>query len=685
MIGHTVPRLRFNGLKRQFLLLIFTVYVATGAVALALFGWVLHNVTRQLAEEFATQYVLRQKDRILGPVQRELALARKLADSPLLKRWARDEHNPELKAIALAELDSYRRHFVDHNFFFVINRSGHYYHNNAADEHRGKELIQTLDATQASDQWYFATLAKVTDFDLNVDYNVSLDINNVWINVIIRDGAEKLGIGGAGLELDRFIKAVLQQDRKGVQTMLLDQNGTIKAYHDRAYIDFNAVAKSDAERNTLYRFLASPKEQTALREQMERLRTGQIPVAALPLTVDGQPYLATVAYLNDIRWFAVALVDTADVYSVWRFAPFAVLLAFSLLALAAAVVMLLNRLVLNPLARLHHSAQAITAGDYGQLATIETHNEIGDLTRAFNVMALTVQQHTEHLEQRVEERTKELHQAHQKLTDAHRQVLDSIQYAQLIQQAMLPAPEVLKQALGHYFLIWKPRDLVGGDFYYCRIHEQGWLLAVVDCTGHGVPGAFMTMAANAVLNHVTSALCADDPARILREANRLLREILNQERLNEAFDNGMDAGICYRFWAEQRLCFAGARFDLLYQDAEGAPIMVRGDNHSLGYQRSDPGRVFENHWIDLPPGRTFYLTSDGLPDQAGGPKGYGFGRQRFQEVLQKCACGDPSLLAMQRASLEQELADWQGDQPQRDDITVIGFQPEGGVKRSDGS
>jgi serine phosphatase RsbU (regulator of sigma subunit) len=100
-------------------------------------------------------------------------------------------------------------------------------------------------------------------------------------------------------------------------------------------------------------------------------------------------------------------------------------------------------------------------------------------------------------------------------------------------------------------------------------------------------------------------------------------------------------------------------------------MMITGDSHSLGYRNSDPDWIFRNHWIEAPPGRTFYLTSDGLLDQAGGPKGYGFGRRRFQTVLQQCG---KEALAIQRETLEQALADWQGDRPQRDDITVLGFR-----------
>lgn len=672
MTGQSASRLRFFGLKRQFLLLITAIYLVTGTIALALFGWALHGVTQQLGEEFAVQYALRQKDRLSGPIQRELALARKLADSPLLKHWARNENNPELKANALAELDSYRRHFADKSYFIVPDASKHYYFNDATDAYRGRAQSHTLDPDQPSDSWYFALMAQTKDDNLNVNYDTSLGIYKLWFNVVIRDGAEKLGVGGTGLELDRFIQIVLSDDRQGVQTMLLDHAGAIKAYHNRAYIDFNTVAKSQEERSTLYRLLASLTEQTLLHERLEQLRTGQLPVAVLPLTVEGQTYLAAAAYLDEIRWFVVALVDTGDIYSTWRFAPFAALLALSMLVLALAVTLLLNRLVLNPLAQLHRSTQAVAAGNYQQLTTVDTPNEIGDLASAFNAMTSTVRQYTGQLEQRVEERTQELYQTNQDLAETHRQVLDSIEYAQLIQQAMLPSSEILKQALGAYFLIWQPRDRVGGDFYYCRMDKQGWLLAVIDCTGHGVPGAFMTMAVNSMLNHITSAICTDDPALILREVNRLLRANLNRNDRGEAFDNGLDAGIAYRAWSEQRLCFAGAQLDLFFQSGEQELTVIRGDNHSLGYRRSNPDWIFKNHWIALQPGQTFYLASDGLSDQTGGPKGYGFGQRRFQETLQQCR-GQP--LAIQRQIVERALTDWQGRHEQRDDMTLIGFQP----------
>ena len=152
-----------SGLKRQFLLLIVAIYLVTGAAALGVFMLVMGNITRQLGEDFATQYALRQRDRLLAPIQRELALALKLTDSPLLKRWAQDEDNPDLRAAALAELDSYRRHFADHSYFMALDASKNYYFNDAANAYQGREHRHTLDPDSPTDSWYFATMAQAAD------------------------------------------------------------------------------------------------------------------------------------------------------------------------------------------------------------------------------------------------------------------------------------------------------------------------------------------------------------------------------------------------------------------------------------------------------------------------------------------------------------------------------------------
>lgn len=359
--------------------------------------------------------------------------------------------------------------------------------------------------------------------------------------------------------------------------------------------------------------------------------------------------------------------------------PMAGLVFFSLVTVIGLISILLNRLVLAPLARLTRSAGVIATGDYKVRLRDDRADEIGQLTKAFNHMAETVHDYTETLEQRVSLRTEELRQSNEQLNVVNRQVMDSIQYASLLQSAILPDERLMTRRLGEVFTLWRPRDVVGGDFHL--FHELGdnHLVGVVDCSGHGVPGAFMTMMVNAVLDHVIATRAQDeggldDPALLLGGLNRMVRATLGRGRESPRFDNGLDIGLCLVRPASGDLLFAGGRIGLFIADADGSVQEIKGDPHSLGYRRSRTDYVFTSHRVELAPGRTFYLTTDGFLDQAGGPRGFGFGNQRFQAMLRDHRTQP---LAARKEAFVRALAAWQAGYPQRDDITFLGFAPSG--------
>ena len=367
-------------------------------------------------------------------------------------------------------------------------------------------------------------------------------------------------------------------------------------------------------------------------------------------------------------------LEEAESATMTALAPMAGLVFFSLLAVIGMISILLNRLVLAPLARLTRSAGAIAAGDYRVRLRNRRADEIGQLTVAFNHMAETVHDYTERLEQRVAERTEELRQSNEQLAVVNRQVMDSIQYASLLQSAILPDEREMARRLDGVCVLWRPRDVVGGDFHIFRELEDGrFLIGVADCSGHGVPGAFMTMTVSAILDHVLSDMPDSDPAAILGRLNRMVRAALARGRDNPRFDNGLDIGLCLVRPDRGDLLFAGGRIGLHIVDAQdGAASVneVKGDAQSLGYRRSDIGNRFTTHRVELAPGRSFYLTTDGFLDQAGGARGFGFGNRRFNAMLLE---HDGIPMADRKAAFAQALADHQGDRAQRDDITLIGF------------
>ncbi|SMF49895.1 Serine phosphatase RsbU, regulator of sigma subunit [Azospirillum oryzae] len=365
-------------------------------------------------------------------------------------------------------------------------------------------------------------------------------------------------------------------------------------------------------------------------------------------------------------------LEEAESATLTALAPMAGLVFFSLLAVIGMISVLLNRLVLAPLARLTRSAGAIAAGDYRVRLRNSRSDEIGQLTVAFNHMAETVHDYTERLEQRVAERTEELRQSNEQLAVVNRQVMDSIQYASLLQSAILPDEREMARRLEGLCVLWRPRDVVGGDFHIFRELEDGrFLIGVADCSGHGVPGAFMTMTVSAILDHVLSETPDSDPAAILGGLNRMVRAALARGRDNPRFDNGLDIGLCLVRPDQGDLLFAGGRIGLHIVDPGADEVgEVKGDAQSLGYRRSDIGHRFTTHRVELAPGRSFYLTTDGFLDQAGGARGFGFGNRRFSTMLLEHATIP---MAERRAAFAQALAEHQGERAQRDDITLVGF------------
>lgn len=253
----------------------------------------------------------------------------------------------------------------------------------------------------------------------------------------------------------------------------------------------------------------------------------------------------------------------------------------------------------------------------------------------------------------------------------HQKMVEALNYAQMIQNNALPKKHQLDVRIPDHFMLWQPRDVVSGDFFF--FHDEGhqFLLGLADCTGHGVPGGFMTMTANVVLSQLVSEMGPENPASLLMIGNRLLRAQLHQGITEKGgIDNGLDLGLVHCNIKSRKLTFAGARIGLIHAGRHGT-VELRGQRQSLGYRRSDLSATFTNHEIEVAPGDAFYLTTDGLLDQSGGSAGMPFGRRRLLDFIE-WARSRP--MAEQCTALEHQLGIWQGEFPQRDDITVIGFR-----------
>jgi serine phosphatase RsbU (regulator of sigma subunit) len=258
----------------------------------------------------------------------------------------------------------------------------------------------------------------------------------------------------------------------------------------------------------------------------------------------------------------------------------------------------------------------------------------------------------------------------------NRQVTHSIEYASVIQRSMLrTSRETLQSVLPDANLVWEPRDIVGGDFYHFASQHTGWFGAVADCTGHGVPGAFMTLIANSRLGQAIEKLGADNPSQLLSQVNRGIKQVLGQSNIQDATpgsDDGMDAAFFWFNSVERTLLFAGAKSTLfvLHPGEEGVE-MIDGDRKGVGYVDSDTEYSWTNRLVQLRAGSLVFVTTDGLIDQIGGPKAIAFGKRRIRDVL-LANRHQPSHIINQ--AMLDTFAQWQGQQKRRDDLTFFCFR-----------
>ena len=663
--------LKSHSLKVRFARTVLFVYAVLGLLVYLVFHLVVSNIVSHLGTEFATKQALLEKSKMMSSIQHDLSLSLQMADSPILRRWMLDENNPALRRYAGEELESYRRNLAGHSLFVAIGRSGHYYFDAGKTPLPFDRLRYTLSPANVNDAWYFRAMRTAGDFELNVDHDNHLNVTKVWFNVAIKDSEHrKIGLCGSGIDITDFIDDIVKSRDRGVETILFRQNGAITGDCNPQYVLHNSKLRDDAKPATVYDLFGSAAERTELKNALAALASSGEQVKTLYLTVSGKPYLAAVSSLGQIGWFNLVLVNPARFVSSRDFLPVLAVIVVSTLVVIAIVGWLLNRLVLAPLSSLAESSEKIAAGDFDIQMPLRSDDEIGSLTRSFNAMTRMVKEYTDNLGSKVRERTEELDLSNRQLAESNRQIMDSIRFARLIQASILPEEVEIRRHVEDFFALYRPRDIVGGDFYYFRPAAQGCFLAVADCTGHGVPGAFMTMTAKAVLDRVLDEAQQTDPAAILKDYNRLMRDTLHHEKHGvAAIDNGLEIGLCLLAPAEGQLVFAGAKIDLFVETAGSVETIV-GDKQAIGYRRSDVDFAYNSHILPLREGTTVYLTSDGLLDQAGEQKGWGFGKKRLNELLSSVA---ERPAAERKAAIAAELARYQGDTPQRDDITIIGF------------
>ena len=355
-----------------------------------------------------------------------------------------------------------------------------------------------------------------------------------------------------------------------------------------------------------------------------------------------------------------------------------------------------NKDITWPLKELLNNIRNTRGGEKQQYSIVRSNDEIGELAEGYNEMTEQIHNYVESisamnkdLEKKVNERTREVVEQKEEIetqkeeieaqldlatlqrdtiSNQNELILDSIHYAKRIQSAILPPVDLLKKHLSDHFLLFKPRDIVSGDYYWAREKDQKLMIAVADCTGHGVPGGFLSMLGISSLNEIVNRSSELNPGYILEQLREVVIASMHQTGSRDEAQDGIEIALCVIDLKKKTMEYSGANRPL-YLLRDGAIQHMRPDRMPIGIYEQDP-LPFKKHTIKLKKGDSIYLFSDGYVDQLGGPLRKTFRAINFRKLLLEIQ-GQP--MEKQKAILVEKMTLWQGEVEQIDDVLVMGF------------
>ncbi len=262
----------------------------------------------------------------------------------------------------------------------------------------------------------------------------------------------------------------------------------------------------------------------------------------------------------------------------------------------------------------------------------------------------------------------EMYHSNQQIKYQSRQIQDSIRYAERIQNAILPQSDYLDLFIPNHFVFYRPKDVVSGDFYWCRRTEGKIIMVVADCTGHGVPGAFMSLIGHQLLNRAILEKKIYSPEKILESMNQVIGEVWNgKHKSNQGGHDGMEVAICIIEEKAKKIFFAGARRPLCIIQ-NGKLNLIKGDKSAIDGKQD---AIFTKHEFDIQEDTQIYLYSDGYQDQFGGKENKRFMSQNLKSLYQTIS---KKTIEEQLEELTNTFDAWKGNYQQRDDVLVVGIK-----------
>ena len=352
------------------------------------------------------------------------------------------------------------------------------------------------------------------------------------------------------------------------------------------------------------------------------------------------------------------------------------------LVVSLILALIIAKIFVKPIVKLSKSAEEIGKGNFNVDFEIKSNDEIGQLARALQKTTKILNTRVEEqktLNKQLQDQKVQLEGQKGDIESVHQEVRDSISYSKRIQNSILPNPDQLKRVFKDKLLLYRPKDVVSGDFYWFERIRTGrkehMIIIAADCTGHGVPGAIMSMIGSNQLTNIIYYQNNIDPEKILAQLDKSIKfELYRDLDPNEPRHDGMEAGICVVDLDTNEMTFAGAGIPLFFIRNSELEI-YRSPKVTIG-RMEGTGKAAEDQFtpvkIQLESGDRVFMASDGFQDQFGGPSDKRFMSKNFRNLL--LISGQDRTMSEQESKLNDTLDHWKGESEQTDDILVLGFE-----------
>lgn len=591
------------------IIFISSIIISCAVIITAFLGY--SNIKNSLITKAKSQDIVfmvkSMASKIDGRITRAVETSCIFAREPLNIEWVNgEEKDQKVGKLVLSNLENIATSY-DYNYFFIAGaKTKNYYFRQSLNKNDKNFIL--LSENNPEDRWFFETLKSKKQMSFNVNYDRVMDDTFLFVNVIMGSVENPVGITGVALSLNDITKEFKEfKVGKKSNLWMLDEKGVIKLSDKRE--DVGKKVGGFLPKNVV--------------KQIQNR----------PANVKVAQYYGTNNEIMDYAYCKLNSTDWTLFYEIPRKESISLIDSLRINTIITVILVLLFFMLL------YYFISKKVANPYKQSMVLK-----------------------EELENKVNVRTQELKESNEK-------VKDSIEYAKRLQESILPLDKEMKRVFKDSFVIWRPRDIVGGDFFWLREIDDITILAVGDCTGHGVPGALMTMTVNAILHNIVTTIRSDDPSIILKELHTKLKETLNKSSNPQSVDDGLDIAL-FCIDKKSNLTYCGANLDLYIKRDKRVKIF-KPQTRGVGYDYIELNQSLCSEIISVEEGDVFIVSTDGFIHQNGGQKNYPFGKKRLYNMIQKCEAQD---LDSMKIEFETTLQNYMGSKEQRDDITVFAFK-----------